>query len=677
MATSQQHPLSPTLSMPSQRVVLVSLCAVGLLVGAFAAPVGAPPTPTDPTFDPREDFDDTEDGIDDGPGSDPAASTGCTVALSNRPVAGQPVRLTVSQDGEPATGLAVFMNGELEGRTNDRGRITTTVPYASELRVAVVGPVTACQFELAPPEDEATQRSLAPLARGGTAGWFHPNAPLLAVIPHETADGEGTADSTMAQQADPARETENSTYDVYDYIRLQRTGEAYPGNEITLNATIQGNPVPDATVTVNGDAVGTTDDHGQYTLTVPQDARELTVAVERGELRETDVIDVTRPTIDVSTPATFPTPGDNATVTLSFATRPMTGVPVQIGQSRLGTTDEDGTLQVYLPAAVHKSIRAETAKGSAAQPLAFVYAPTAFTGGFLTFVLGAVTLLAYSVGLRRRAVSAGASVYSGLRSVRRGDLSTGARRWLARLGSAVSLALSGLVGYQLAGELGGVYGLAAGVALATFVFVTVRPAALSGTVMDLASAIETSTGRLRRFLARLLAALNPLPGSLHRGIGAAWTRVRRAVGSPRTIPRRLWVALLLAGALLRSLPARLRPSRDGGEEAPPAEPGDPSSSDGPADPELLTVREYWRLFARRVAPRRWPTRTPAELARAAVEAGYSREPVTALTAAFREIEYGEAARSPDRKRRVKIAFEALAEDGPTDRSTSDEEVPDS
>ncbi len=48
----------------------------------------------------------------------------------------------------------------------------------------------------------------------------------------------------------------------------------------------------------------------------------------------------------------------------------------------------------------------------------------------------------------------------------------------------------------------------------------------------------------------------------------------------------------------------------------------------------------WRRFVAVVGVERWETKTPAEVAREAVERGFPERPVDALTAAFRDAAYG-------------------------------------
>jgi len=62
---------------------------------------------------------------------------------------------------------------------------------------------------------------------------------------------------------------------------------------VTLVATIQGDPVPAATVSIDGDRVGRTDENGEYALAIPDDGTErLRVDVQRGEIQGRTFVDV-------------------------------------------------------------------------------------------------------------------------------------------------------------------------------------------------------------------------------------------------------------------------------------------------------------------------------------------------------------------------------------------------
>ncbi|WP_188851066.1 DUF4129 domain-containing protein [Haloarcula argentinensis] len=82
---------------------------------------------------------------------------------------------------------------------------------------------------------------------------------------------------------------------------------------------------------------------------------------------------------------------------------------------------------------------------------------------------------------------------------------------------------------------------------------------------------------------------------------------------------------------------------------------DSSSGNGSALPSL---RDLWRAFAKHVVPGHWRTRTPGEVSRAAIDSGLPRGPVEALTEAFRDVEYGGHS-SENRREKARSAYDAL------------------
>ncbi|WP_435195446.1 PepSY domain-containing protein [Natronomonas sp. EA1] len=138
-------------------------------------------------------------------------------------------------------------------------------------------------------------------------------------------------------------------------IDLAFDGELTAGETVTVTATLDGEPVANATVEVNGEDVGTTDADGMATVTVPA-GDELRVEVEtdeaEGELRvRHEASDAPlRLTIDGTI-----APGENVTVTATKMGSPVAGAEVTVkneaGQRvTVGATDADGMLTVSVPA---------------------------------------------------------------------------------------------------------------------------------------------------------------------------------------------------------------------------------------------------------------------------------------------------------------------------------------
>ncbi|MUV49226.1 DUF4129 domain-containing protein [Haloarcula sp. CBA1122] len=90
----------------------------------------------------------------------------------------------------------------------------------------------------------------------------------------------------------------------------------------------------------------------------------------------------------------------------------------------------------------------------------------------------------------------------------------------------------------------------------------------------------------------------------------------------------------------------------------PGPSGSVTDSSGGGESALPSIRDLWRAFAKHVVPGRWRTRTPGEVSRAAIDSGLPRAPVEALTEAFRDVEYGGHS-SDSRREQARSAYDAL------------------
>lgn len=143
-------------------------------------------------------------------------------------------------------------------------------------------------------------------------------------------------------------------------INVSVDGNVTAGESVTLTATSDGEPVPYATVSVNGETVGETAADGSIDLTVP-DADEFEVEMEaefEGEAAmsfddgsideglmsddgEEDRIDLS---IDDNVSA-----NGSVTVTATVNDTPLAGAHVEAYGDAVGTTDTDGTIRVTVP----------------------------------------------------------------------------------------------------------------------------------------------------------------------------------------------------------------------------------------------------------------------------------------------------------------------------------------
>jgi hypothetical protein len=116
-------------------------------------------------------------------------------------------------------------------------------------------------------------------------------------------------------------------------------------------------------------------------------------------------------------------------------------------------------------------------------------------------------------------------------------------------------------------------------------------------------------------------------------------------------------AVALVVAIGFALRRRTTGGSDGGDDS-------ASAANAPTVPSRASengdsIRTLWRGFARLVAPTRWRSSTPEEIAAAAVEQGFPRRPVTELTRLFREVEYGGRSLSSAVRSRANDAYEAI------------------
>lgn len=599
------------------RLALVVIAVLGLLAAAVALPAtGGVPLEGDPTLelgggDEEPRGDDGGGGVLIRPpleliellfrllgiidvqtvdGPPPAYN----VSVEPQPIPGRVVTVTVARRGEPVEGARVAFNGRPIGRTDAAGQVSGEVPYDRELVVTVTPPEsgggTASNLDAARTDvDEPhTSAYVAPDRRGGS---------LVAAGPGGGAPIALAGQTTEAPNGTPENASESFVID--DPVAIRLSGSPDPGETVELAASIAEVPMRDARVTVNGEAVGRTDDAGRYTLQIPDDGTErLEVRVVRGDFAGSRTVRVRLLQASVEPNTLVAVPGGPATVTATIAGEPAAGAVVELDGRRLGTTGSDGGLRFDLPLDPGATVTVRAADQTATAGLLGLYAVTGGLGAAALVAIGAVLTV---VG-RRTALPA--------------DLGRTASNAIDRLLRAA---------------------VRAAVRIADWLHWLLRRAGLA-----LGWAWRTG-----------LELARGLVGVLRGGVGDAWERLRRLPGRARELAS-------LVALWLRSAPGRLLAwyrSRNRDRVAAQAAAGaGPSRS--AADPGL---RELWRAFARQVLPAEWPRRTPGEVARAAVDRGFPTGAVDTVTAAFRDAEYGGEAIQGERLGRVREAFERLVD----------------
>ncbi|MCU4926622.1 FUSC family protein [Halobacteria archaeon AArc-dxtr1] len=526
------------------------------------------------------DGDDSDGGDDENGeenGDDADSGPEYDVAFDDPPSPGTEVTATVTEDDEPLEGASVAFDGEPIGTTDSDGTVTGTVPYTTELEVTI-------------DPSAATETAVA---SGGT-------------------DGE-QLDAKSQLVADPGTASENetrTTVELNPETAVEIDEPILPEMDTTVSATVDGNPIPNGTVLVDGDEIAVTNDEGTASFTVPESEGNVTVAVERGEIRVERDVEVRM--LDVEVETILPLPGRTVDVAVTDGVDPVENATVLVDGEPVETT-ENGTATVGLPVADGATISAALAGAEAETTLDGLYRNAALVlGGAAVLVAVTGWVLVRRVGLSRAGLwSAPGAVLARLRAL------------LSALGRR---AVDGIV----------------------------RLAALLDRLGDrLAERARWVALAIRR-AGRWLAAL---PWRL-RETGLA--------GLAALDPRRLVRAVVAAiRSLLRSV--RFRGKRGVGSKSGSAG----TAGEDTAGAVTQTLRELWIEFVRVVRPPGVRTKTPGEIGRYAVENGVPERAVETVVETFRDAEYGNVAPSSDRLDRVAVAVRSISADAESGTAETD------
>lgn len=608
--TNPTGPMANVTGEPRQ-LLFLALCSLALVLAAFAAP------PTAQGVSPPDLFgNESEDPVE------------CTVVLSEKPVPDENVTVTVRRSHEPVEGVRVWFEDESIGVTNESGRVDGTVPYVRNLRVTVgLQGGETCEF----------------VTGTATVGGDRPSAAV------EAGPGQSASLASIGGEGAPERpaqstESENATgqYDVHSTVDLDVIGDANPGEDVTIVATLDGDPVPDATVSVDGEELGRTDADGRYTLTIPDDGQSsVTVRVQRGEIAQRTNIDVRLLRVGVRGENRFSLPGQSATVTAAIGTDPVEGATVTLGGERVGTTDALGQTEITLPVDPTTTVTVTSEDRTDSTSLLGVFAPTiAAAAGLLILFVGFPLALYWA----------------------------GGRKALLGLFGLFANLLTGAAGYAVAGRDGALFAVGSTILLLLLVLFVRRPRLAREAGDSTSHAVELGVDRLTASVLWFTRGIEILIDQAAASLGDAVAHVRAFDLALTLAALQAWVVALpgrfkLGVLALVYAPGRLlawlrsKGSSDDSDLAPVgADQQSTGRTPGPA------IRELWRTFARRVVPARWPQRTPGEVSRQAIDAGFPRDSVVELTDVFRDVEYGGEALSEQHLQQARTAFDALGVD---------------
>ncbi|MFC7058169.1 DUF4129 domain-containing transglutaminase family protein [Halovenus salina] len=255
------------------------------------------------------------------------------ISLNRTAVPGLPVEVTVTSDEDPVADLAVSINGERIGTTDDDGTLGFVVPDVDELRISVE------PLMIVEPGDGGNLTSFSTTPSGDSRLFSADAGGLTATQNTTIGDGNETRSVQVAT---------NTTVNVERDATLSVAGDIRPGQNVTVSVTVGGVAIPDATVAVDGESVGTTDASGRTTLSLPAEPGNATLTAERGPVSGATTVTIPGLDIAVST-GSVPLPFGPATATVTAGDDPVAGAPIVVDGEQVATTGADGTAKVRLP----------------------------------------------------------------------------------------------------------------------------------------------------------------------------------------------------------------------------------------------------------------------------------------------------------------------------------------
>ncbi|WP_158058980.1 transglutaminaseTgpA domain-containing protein [Halorussus halophilus] len=251
------------------------------------------------------------------------------VSLNRTPVPGAQVEVTVTFGGSPVPNKVVRFNGDPVGETNSNGRVTATVPYAQNLTISVAGTT------------ETASRSIPVATRTAPIGG----------LPRLSADAVASAPPPRSVFVQSQNDSSNGTrsYSLDTNASVAVSGDVVTNSTVVVTATVRGVPVRNAAVRLDGEVVGRTDKRGRARVTLPETPGNVTLNVTRESVAGEKTLEL--PALNVTAKPSLPLalPWTKVAVNATYGGQSASGVPVQIGGERVGTTDVNGTLSADLP----------------------------------------------------------------------------------------------------------------------------------------------------------------------------------------------------------------------------------------------------------------------------------------------------------------------------------------
>ncbi|AQL44497.1 hypothetical protein BV210_06735 [Halorientalis sp. IM1011] len=497
-----------------------------------------------------------------------------------------------------------------------------------------------------------------------------------------SGDGGNGTDGNASEIAERYNHTESGspgeTFDVdgEGSAEVSLVSDPVPGQPVTVRVERGGDPLAGAVVAFDGRRIGTTNASGKVTGEVPFSATlDVTVTVPDGSDAPAGSAALALPSMtgsglpraaangtnttrsfDVPTNVAVgiedePAPGGTVTVNATIAGRPVPGANVSVNGTAAGSTDADGRLDVSLPASEHAVVRVERGEAVGNRTLELANLSVDVSGFALPGLSVTVSVTddgepveGATVGVGDATATTGsdgtATVPLPLAAGATVTVETAAGLTETEPVQMQFLTAGVLAGLALA-VLAGAYllrrrAVQAGRSLREQVRVALHwlSGAFVATLVALAVRGEAVLAALPEHLRRVRAALVSLARELAAAVRARQLDLDRLPG-----PRALLARLLSA---LAGLFAGVRDSFPGSDGV--AEPDGSMATTADTTPDTPDARERvrraWREFRAQVPVADHRTKTPGELAREGVDAGFPRSAVRTLRDAIRDVEYG-------------------------------------
>lgn len=535
---------------------------------------------------------------------------------------------------------------------------------------------------------------------------------------NRAAQENGENSSAQPRQANvpgsPGEESFNDAAEPPYDVSLNQS--AVPGADVTVTVSKAGSPVEGAVVTFNGEQVGTTDVSGEVVATVPY-VEELVVnaTMPDGTTRTADSLsapptlgssdvfysvpalderlfaqsdetdsenETASETYSVSSNVTItaessPAPGEDVPLRVTVEDVPMREASVSISGETAGTTNESGMIVVSIPDDADGTIPVTAERGEISGTTNLTVSTLEIgvePAGRLPLLLpgqeATVTVTAGETTVQDARVSVdgqliGQTDADGTTTVvlplaDTADIS-------AATGAQTTTTTVSDLYWNLLLVLAGATALVAGLSAVAYYYgitprrvirwvrrwVSFLARQAVATVFALATRLEAFGWWLLGLGPRAFFRLQKVPGMVYERLSRLAVLLNPARLGRRAIAWVRWK--------LRRLYRRLF----GDEDDLSAQPGSGTAGSSAAAGAPPTLRELWAEFLRIVRPPKVNTKTPGEIARYARSSGLPDRPVTIITDAFRDAEYGPDETPESRIERVRNAVSMLDSSDPS------------